>query len=839
VTSFARLLRVFIVRPLRADWLRTSLTVAAVALGVAVVVAIDRAGESATGSFASSLETLLGKTDLEISAPGGVPERVLGELVTMPRRVRFAPVIETVATLPGVGAVTLYGIDALAAAADELGREASAEAQAALSPALARRLGARRGGHLTLEVEGVPQSFRVAAVLAESGSRRQDTAEFLLADLADVEAARGRYGLLDRIEGFLGPGESLDEVERDLRALLPETFAIDRPGARSAENQRMLRAFRWNLRVLSYISLVVGAFLIYNTISISVVRRRAEIGVLRALGVSRGRVLALFLGEAAGLGALGSLAGVLLGRVLAEGAVGMIAQTVDALYSSSRPSPVELTWEAAALGFCAGIAVALVSAWMPAREAMQITPASAMSRGGYESEARLRWPRRLAAAFLLAGAALLAAFAEPVDGRPVWGYVSTFLAIGAAALAAPAIVLAVHAATRRAVRAALGVEGLLASRGLVASLPRTSVVVGALGTAVAMMASVAIMVGSFRETVLVWLDQQLRADLYVRPAGRAAAGHYPPLPDALPELLRGIPGVAALDMFSALEFRYGGLRATMAGQDMRVVRDHGRFRFLAGDREAILSSLPGADRVIVSEPFAYKHRLTAGDTVELPLGPRRVRFTVAGVYYEYSSEFGYVLMDQSTWRKYLPGRGPTNLAIYVAPGADREAVRREAQRRAAPWKVLIADNQTLRDGAVTIFDRTFAITYALEAVAILVAMLGAANSLLALVLDRRREIGMLRFLGAAPAQLRRMILVEAGLVGVLANLVGMVLGFALSLLLIHVINKQSFGWTIQFHPPLGLLAGAAALITVATVAAAAYPARVAARLNPIEVVHME
>ncbi|MFN0169440.1 MAG: FtsX-like permease family protein [Bryobacteraceae bacterium] len=839
MSAHLRLLRSFILRPLRQDRIRTLLIVISVALGVGVVIAIDRAGVAATGSFQSSLQTLVGKTDLEITAPGGVDETVLGRLAPLPRNVRFSPVIEATAVVPAIGAVTVFGVDPFTSGSQFRAEGDPAASSGppflALSAPLARRLHLKQRDTLALQFDGSPAHFRVGAVVKVSS----DSSEFAIADIADLQQALRRFGRLDRIDVFVSKNEPFEAVERELRQALPETYALDRPGARSEENQRMLRAFRWNLRVLSYISLVVGAFLIYNTISISVVRRRAEIGVLRAVGASRGMVLGLFLAEALLLGLAGSLAGLLLGRFLAEGAVGLIGQTVNALYSSSQPAAIELTWPSALVAMFTGLAVSVLSALSPALDAMAITPTAAMARGGFQLEGRLAWKRRLAGALGLALLSLVASRGEAIDGKPVWGYAATFLAIASAALAAPAVVLAVHSITRNAVRRSLGVEGLLAARGLVASLPRTSVVVGALATAIAMMVSVGIMVGSFRETVLVWLDYQLRADLYIRAAGRPAAGQYPALPPEIGDTLRSVPGVAALDTFSGMEFRYGGVRATMAGQDMTVVRQHGRFRFLDGSHDEILASLPGHDRVIISEPFANKHHLRTGDSIELPVGDRRARFLIRGVYYEYSSEFGYVLMDRTTWTRYLPGRPATNLAVYLEPSADKEAVRREIQRRTARWKLFLADNRTLREGAVVIFDRTFAITYALEAVAILVAMLGAANSLLALVLDRRREIGMLRFLGAAPGQIRRMILVEAGFVGLLANLLGMALGFVLSLLLIHVINKQSFGWTIQFHPPYGLLAGAAVSILGATMLAALYPARVAARLNPIEVVHME
>jgi putative ABC transport system permease protein len=666
-------------------------------------------------------------------------------------------------------------------------------------------------------------------------------AEFVLMDIADAQQAAGSYGKLDRIDIFVSPGENFGQLEADIRGMLPASYSLDKPGVRGEENQRMLRAFRWNLRVLSYISLLVGAFLIYNTISVSVVRRRPEIGILRALGAGRWGVLWLFLGEALLLGLAGSLVGVGLGRIFAAGAVGLISDTVNSLYSSSRPAAVELTLGAALSGIVAGAVVALASAFAPAREAMVVAPVSAMGRGAHEHQAHTRWARDLIWSSALALAALGASQIGPVDGTPVWGYAAALLAIGSAAMAAPALVLFVTRLAKSAAQRLWGAEGLLAVRGLAASLSRTSVIVGALATAIAMMASVGIMVGSFRETVLVWLDQQLRADLYVRPAGRTGAGQFPALSPQLPSRVAAVPGVEAVDIFHGMEFRYRGQPAMLGAGDVDIVRRYGRLRFLPSSRsrDSILRSLPHRDNVVISEPFANKHNVHAGDRITLPLGERNVTFTVAGVYYDYSTELGWVILDRSTLLQYLPAQAITNLAVYLQSGVDATSVRHRIEAAVAGYRIVVAENRTLRSAAVVVFDRTFAITYALEAVAIVVAMLGAANSLLALVLDRRRELGLLRFLGAAPAQIRRMVLIEAAFLGLLADLLGLALGFALSLLLIYVVNKQSFGWTIQFHPPVGLLAGALSLIWLATVAAGLYPARVAARLNPIEVVHLE
>lgn len=829
-----KLLRSLILRPLARDLTRTILTVLSVALGVAVIVAIDLAGDAATGSFRSSVETLAGKIDLEILANGGIDEHLIGRLSALPVNARFAPVVEAQGVMEGVGSVPIFGVDMIAAAGSQPEISPAPEIpglpNAMSSPAIARQADA--SGNVTVSLNGRPHRFHIARTVPDR------SADFLAIDIADAQQTLGRYGVLDRIDITVSPGEDFARVEQAVRAVLPPGYLLERPGARSQENERMLRAFRWNLRVLSYISLVVGAFLIYNTISVSVVRRRAEIGTLRALGAARSTVLAMFLAEAVLLGVAGAAAGVALGRLLAGAAVRLIAATVNALYTTSRPAPVHLTAAEAWLGIAIGAIVALASAYAPAREAMSIPPTEAMSRGAHEHRARLGWRRALAWSVILSCLSLAASQAPPLGGFPVGGYIAALLAIAAAALATPAVVVAVNRATSWSVRRRP--EGLLAARSLTASLSRSSVVVAALATAIAMMASVGIMVGSFRETVALWLDVQLRADLYVRAASPVAAGVYPPLPPEIEPILKSTNGVAAVDIFSAFELHYQGDRATFGAGDMAVVRRYGRLRFLPGeDRDAILASLPGRDRAVISEPFANRRHLRAGDNITVPLGGRNVSLTIAGVYYEYSSSQGYIIVDRSTLLRYLPGQAPTNAAIYLSPHADPAAVRRELQLRTAGLGVVIAPNSDLRRNAIIVFDRTFAITWALEAVAIVVAMLGAANSLLALVLDRRREIGLLRYLGASPGQVRSMILAEAAFLGLLAALVGIALGFALSLLLVFVVNKQSFGWTIQFHPPTTLLAAALLLVWCVTVVAAIYPARVASRLRPIDVVHEE
>jgi putative ABC transport system permease protein len=836
-----------IARPLLRDPSRSALTLAAITLGVSVVIAVDLAGYAAAGSFRSSMETLTGEATLEIAGPGGVREEILGRLASLPLPLRFDARVEEYVREEKSGlAVPLIGVDLIAHAqrgmvlGDDTALPILDTANAAW---VGKDLGLQAGDDLHIVVQDRLETLRVAGVFAENGEA-QGPNRSIVVDLPAAQRLTHRAGMVDRIE--VSMPESLvarkgdASVRQDIEAVLPPGVELREIGANTEANRKMLGAFRWNLRILSGVALVVGAFLIYNTVSVSVVRRRAEIGVLRALGLTQTGAQGLFLAEAAAFGLVGGALGAVLGLVMAEAAVGVLAATVNALYVSSTPAPVSLGWGHFSVSVALGMAVSLLAALAPAREAGGIAPVEAMARGRRDYNVRV-----FAGRYALVGAALIAMGAAlcwlpPVNGRPLFGYLATLLLILGTAMLVPALVMLLNRATHRRIRSVLGVEAMLASRSLTASLRRTSVLVAALATAVAMMASVGIMVGSFRETVMVWMDNQLTADLYLRAAAPGSPGSYPAMDASIANDIESLPEVAAVDRYRNVPFQLDGLPASFGFGDSRLMLTQERMRFLPGqDREAILHQLPTGPYVIVSEPFSQKHSVGAGDRLSLPLPDGAMRVTVLGVYIDYSSERGTVYGDRHVFGSRFPQPVLTNISITLKPGVRIEDGRRAVEQRLAGRKVLLTANRTLREEAMRIFDQTFAITWALEGVAIFVAVMGMAGALIALVIDRRRELSLLRFLGASKRQVRALIYFEAALLGLISNAVGLALGFALAFILIYVINRQSFGWTFQFHWPGSLLAGALTLIYLATLASAWFPARTATRLNPIEVIHEE
>ena len=834
-----------IVRPLAADPVRALLTVAAVALGVAVIVAVDLASEASLGSFRSSLESLEGSASYEITQVGGIPETAYGELARLEAPLAFSPRIESFALLPATGEqVPLFGVDLVGderfRAAGALRRsdvagpmgESSAWTSTSLGIAPGETLEIVAGDRrLQLEVQGVLD----ASVAAGS---------FVVMDIAPAQRALGRIGRLDRIyvythdDGRGAPGAR--DWPAVLAPLLPRAAAILPAGTGTEDSRRMLGAFRWNLRMMSYATILVGAFLIYNTVSAYIVRRRQQIGIVRALGASRAMVRAAFLFEGAVFGALGVAAGLVLGRLLAIGALEAVGQTVASLYVSSTPGEIAFRPWTVGVAVVAGIGVAVLSAWWPARDAAGVAPTEAMAAASLDYRVRAASPRFTAAAFALAVLAAVCSLVPPVDRIPVGGYAALVCLIGAAALISPRMSTAVLALCDWWLATRFGAVPRLAARGLAASLGRTSVIVTAMAVATALIVGMAVMVGSFRQTVVVWVEHRLQADFYVSPAGGGGRGAPATMSEDVAARLEPVPGVLDVGRYRTYPIRHAGLPATLGLADVALYHRHSGIVFLDGPApEAIWPRLAAGEGVIVSELFSDRHGAGTGDTVRLPLGAEAIELLVAGVFYDYSGDRGFVIGDRDALLPHLPDRRVSSLGVYLEPGADLEKSREALVRALAGLEVVVTPSRTLRERSVEIFDRTFAITWALEAIAILVAILGMAEALLNLVYDRRVELAQLRMQGASMGQVRSLVLVQAGLLGLAACALGFVLGVAWSQVNLLVIHKQSFGWSVQLDWPVGFLLAALGLVLAASVASGLYPARVGARLNPVEVLRGE
>ena len=860
-----RLFTQFILRPLVADKIRTATTVLGVALGIAVVVAIQLTNASSVRGFETALETVAGKTTIEVVGTGGVDETLLPSLGWLREFGIASPVIEgNAALVVGVltslqgrdlEAVRVLGIDILRDMPFrdyqllDLGSETGAgeeqeitsqkfleiltnERSVVITEKLAKRRGLVLGGEMQMMFGDRVVTHIIRGLLKDEGPARVLDGNFVLMDIAAAQLAFARLGRVDRLDVLLPEGADLRASLEAITARMPEGLTAQRPSRRSEQVETMLAAFHTNLTALSWIALIVGLFLVYNTVTISVVARRQDIGTLRALGLTRRKVLFLFLGEAAVLAVAGIVLGLGLARLLADVAVGMTSATVSTIYIAAASAPPDMNWGHVWLAAAIGLPLSLLAAAIPSLEASRVEPTAAMR--GHDT---LDMRQRLRPAMLIAPLAVLAiafglAQLGPINGRPLFGYLSSFAIVIGAGLLVPAIMYGLARAGRLVLRRRLGVEGLLAHANLTSAIPRLSISVAALSVSLSMMVAIAIMIGSFRDTVVYWVGQTLQADLFVGPGIRPTVGQEQTLsPDVIAAVQRH-PSVDAIDSFRNLDLVYENRLTVLGAGTFDVVLAKGAllFKSPANARDVVRQAI-GHDSVLISEAFSNKFNKRDGDTLSLQTPKGMRNFSVAAVYYDYSNDRGVVIMDVGTFRNYFGDLAPTGLAAFLKPGADPETVRGEILASMDEGhRAFIFSNRTLRNEVLRIFDSTFAITYALELIAIVVAMLGVAGTLLTLVLERRRELSLLRLTGADRHQVRKMVIIEAALIGAVSQGIGLVMGFALSLVLIYVINVQSFGWTIQFHLPTAFLIQSSIAVIVATAVAGIYPARRAAQL---------
>ncbi len=818
----------------RERW-RALATVLAVAFGVALVLAIDLANDSAVASFTASVNVVAEHVNLQVLGSGpGFSETAYQRLAQAPQVQAAAPVIEgelQIGAVPGDplsgDVLHVLGIDvvqqAVAANLDQLINEHGV----VLGAELAQRYHLRTGQLLHALAGAQRVALPVVAILPRALPGVDSSVVFM--DIATAQEIFQRVGFLDRIDLTVDPAQR-ESVARVLTRFLPAGARLITPQSRLGEIRRILASFQMNLAALSYVALLVGVFLMYNTIAISVVQRRGDIGLLRGLGATRRQIWACFLGEGLIFGFWGALVGLALGAYLARYAVAAVTKTVASMYVATHSDGVVYSWWPFVKAFVFGVIAASLAALQPAQEAAATPPALTMRT----RSAELRSPGLSRRAAVLGAAVLVVAGVctrvPALGGVPVFGYVAgVALIFGVAALIPAGI--RVTALSLRVLGRRLGPTTLLAATNLAAAQRRNAVAVAGLMTAVGMMVAIAVLVGSFRTTVVAWAHDTLRADLYVRPPGAADASFAARLDEGLVARLGRVPGIAALDTFRAMSLPFHGGLTTLAGVDIRTVLAYQQLRFLdrpkLGDLQDALLTGRGA---LVSEPFATRFGLGVGDLVPVPSFTGVHTLRIMAIYNDYSSDAGVVLIERSQYQQWFHDTSENSLAIYAKPGVDLFVLRSRILQAAAPAQIEIQSSRELRTYVLTIFNRTFTITYALYVISIAIAIVGVISTFLALVLERRLDIAILRYLGLTKFGVGKMICIEAGAIGFLGGSYGIALGLGLAALLMYVINRQAFGWLITLQMPWLFLFEAFVLVIAAAVVSSIWPARIAASL---------
>jgi putative ABC transport system permease protein len=811
---------------------RFALTAVAIAVGVALGFAVHLVNGSALASFDGAMRGVSGAAELSVraSSPLGFDEALYPKVAQTSGVADASPVVSLTAQL-GKARITLLGLDIMRAAVVTPaligirprglggGNAETAFDEAALF--LSRRAMADAGVHVGAQVTVVANGHAVPLRVAGTLAGADDATAIGVMDIAAVQWRFGRLGRIDRIDLALADRAV---AEAALRAALPPTAMLSTPAAQNAQGDALSRAYRVNLDMLALVALLTGGFLVYSAQSLSVVRRQRAFALLRTLGMPRGGVVAAVLAEGLAIGVVGAAAGLAAGYALAWAALRWFGGDLGAGYFRDGGAAQVVFQPLAALGFFAlGVLAAGLGSALPGRVAASAAPAAALKNAGDMLDPRQPvawWPM---VGLMVAGVGV--AVLPPVGGLPLFGFAGMALMLAGGVVGVRWFARVLLTPLARLPRGP--VPALLAVRHLHGAPGAAATALCGIVASTALMIAMATMVTSFRGAVADWLGDVLGADLYAR--ATAGASFDPATRDRLAHT----PGIASMVFSRQLPLTISADRPPLS-LIARPLRDG------PDPLPAVMARAPalpaGELAVWVSEPAQRIYGWKPGDRIVLPIAAG-TRFTVAGVWRDYGRQAGAVVIDDRVYQRLTGDDGRDQVAAMLMPGTDAAGTGRALIAALPPAlraQTELTQPAILRQFALTLFDRSFAVTYLLEAIAILVGLAGVAATVSAQTIAREREFGMLRHLGVTRGQLLAMLGIEGAIVGLTGALAGIGLGLMLAQVLIHVINPQSFHWTMTTRIPAGTLLGVALALIVAAAATALVAGRHATAKSAIQ-----
>jgi putative ABC transport system permease protein len=820
-TGSFSLWRILLLAQLREQPTRFLVTVLALALGVALGSSVFLVNTSALNEFGLATKRLVGEADIVIRGPReGFAEQVFVDLAHNPSISALSPVLELEVALSGRNdTLKVLGLDPFQAAALQptlIGDIGDGVFQLFdpdaiyLSSAAAQALQLKRGDPLPVTVGSSARTLRVLGILPE-GAYPQPLG---LMDIASAQWTFNALGRLNRIDVRLKPGTDVDALRQDLGKALPPGVLAIAPQVERDRAVTVTRAYRVNLNMLALVALFTGAFLVFSTQSLSVLRRRRSLALLRALGATQSQLRRALLGEGLALGAVGSFLGVILGVLIAAAILKFLTADLGngqlrAVGASLRAAPLQLL-----AFFAVGVAVAGVGAWVPARNAARQPPARALKGGDgdYQSVARVGW--RSGLGLLLLGAAL--AWLPSIGGLPIFGYAAIAALLLGAVLLVPAVTLKGLGLAPRTRRIVLdtAVAQLRENVGL-SALSLASIIVS-----FSLMVAMAIMIHSFRVSFDHWLGKLLPADLQLRePFGNDTAFWS----SADQASLAAIPGVSRVEFRRTRQLLLDPTRApvTLIARGASPAQTAAELP-LVQSAQAPRENPPAWISEALQDLYGYQ----VGDTIAVPLAGRTRSFIVAGVWRDYARMSGSIVISTQTYEAETGDSAANEGSMWLAPGVEAASVVKLLRARLNNGDAVeITTTAALHERSLQIFDRAFAITYALEAIAVIIGLTGVSFAASSTALARRAEFGMLRHIGMLRRQIIGMLADEGILTSAFGVIYGLALGVALSLVLVYVINRQSFNWSIDLDVPARLLA----LLSLVLISAAAVTAIVSGR----------
>jgi len=802
-------------------------------MGVAIVVSIDIANHSSGKAFNLSMNAVAGKSTHQIIGTSeGIPDSIYYDLRVRYGLKNIAPVIESYVSIPDSGKkiFKLLGVDLFAerpfrdylsntgtSIDGELKDFLTGPNSVVLSNGSLAELKMKVGDSLKVFIGGKERTLYISGKITEDERNTSSLENLFICDIATAQELTGKINRIDYIDVIAG---NADEEKR-LRSILPDGYDLQKSGSRSQTAEQMLEAFNINLQSLSLLALIVGLFLIYNTMTFSVVRRKVLIGTLRSIGVTSNEITTMVIREALIIGIIGTAAGFLAAYFISKYLLIFISQTINDLYYVVSVREIYISPMIIAKGIALGIFATLLSAIKPAREASSVHPRSAMIRSEQESSLLKKVPAMsiTGLATIIAGILILL-----IPTKNIWlSYFGILPIIIGFALLTPVIIILVEKILSPLFKYLFGITGKIASRSIVQNISRTYVAIAALSLAVAATVGVGTMISSFRSTVIDWLESRLNADIFISAPSLVSRRNDAVLSEDLLEKVRALDEVADINFYREIEINQDEKTYHLISSGISQ-RNHSGFQFKEGEPADAWKRFEEGE-LLISEPFAYRHDLEVGSMLALKTDNGMREFRVAGVYYDYASDQGLVTMYHTHFKKHWNVKGVSGISAYVKEGFDLNTLKEKIQMLDTDGQqIVVRSFKFLRDTSIEIFDRTFLVAKVLQLLSVIVAFIGILSSLMSLQLERKRELGILRANGLLPSQLFGMVGIQTVMMGLTAGLLALPLGNVLAAILVYIINKRSFGWTMQFDLIPSIMIEAILLSLFAAILAGLYPA---------------
>ncbi|MBM3812790.1 MAG: FtsX-like permease family protein [Acidimicrobiia bacterium] len=830
--------------------LRSLLTLAGIVIGVAVFVGMHTANRNVGSAFARTVDRIAGKAQLQVSAgETGFPEETLEKVQSLREVGAAAPVIEAVLNTgrEGQGNLLVLGVDMTG---DRSLREYDLEDEDVIDDPLiflaqpdsmivskqfAGRNGIERGGKLKLETMEGEKEFTVRGIMKAEGLAQAFGGNLAVMDIYAAQLVFGRGRMFDRIDIGLAEGVSVEECRKKLEALLGPGFQVETPSTRSGHFEAVSRALGITINITSLFALLIGVFIIYNSFSIAITERRSEIGILRALGASRGRVLGMFLGESLAAGLVGSSIGIWLGLLLGGAMTPVLGTMVQEVYGAPQAGEgSEAQWWliAAALGI--GMLASVAGGILPARAAARVDPVKALQKGQFQVIAAGENRMRRLVAFAMWAVALAC-----LMGEGVTFYAGYLLMVTGVILLTPALAGWLARALRPALRWLRPVEGALAADSLIQAPRRTSATVAALMLSLALAVGFAGITRATYGSLLRWMNDTLNPDLFVWPTESITSRTFR-FPASVEKELSEIEGIEEVQGVRNARVLIGGLPAMAISVSIEISSRRVPVMAVEGDPKEMLPLAAAGKGVIIADNLSRLRGLHKGDMLELDTPSGRTRLPILGVTVDYSDQQGAFLIDRSLYRKLWRDETLNGCRVYLKPGASEEKVKAEIVKRLGSHRRLfIFTNEAIREYILNITNQWFGLTYVQVAVALLVAVLGIVNTLTVSITDRRRELAILQAVGGLRRQVRHTIWLEAAAIGFIGLVLGLAVGAVTLYYNLEMLKRDAIGLLLPFEYPYGFAAALLPVILLVSFVAALWPGEAAVRASLVESLEYE